>query len=664
MLQGRTTAIEPVVSPERGVPPAAGSSNPEWRAIQRGMSNSSYRHFGAHLEVQNGVGGARFLVWAPDASEVCVIGDFNGWEHGKFFLNSSDSGNWWGFIPGVAAGDKYKYSIKTKSGAVLEKADPYGFYHELPPRTASIVWDIHDFQWKDDAWLKKRKETNWFEAPVSMYEVQLASWKRPWDGRRYHTYRELAPMLVDYVKDMGYTHVQLMPITEYPFDGSWGYQTVGYFSPTSRFGTPDDFQHFIDTLHQNDIGVFLDWVPGHFPTDAHSLGRFDGTALYEHEDPRMGFHPDWNTYIFNYGRHEVRNFLLSSARFWLDVYHIDGLRVDAVASMLYLDYSRSHGEWIPNKYGGRENIEAVKFLQDMNVSLHGEFQGVLTIAEESTSWPGVTRPVYDGGLGFDLKWDMGWMNDTLRYLSREAVHRQFHQNELSFRSLYQFTENFCLPLSHDEVVHGKSSLLSKMPGDRWQQFANLRLLYTYQNTTPGKSLLFMGGELGQWTEWNHDSQLDWELLKYPDHAGVQACLRDLNKLIREEPALHEQDCNSAGFSWISADDSTNSIYAWCRYSKNRDDVVLVVMNMTPVPRMEYSVGVPVAGAWKEIFNSDAKGYGGSDVGNGGVLTTEPVGMNWQEQSLVLTLPPLGAIVLKAVPDVAPVSAATRPAAKS
>lgn len=653
MLKGRAITDDAVPDSGRTLPPAGrpnsvNDSHPEWRAIERGMSNSSYRHFGAHLEVQNGVAGARFLVWAPDAQEVCVIGDFNGWQHGKYFLNSSDSGNWWGFIPGVAAGDKYKYSVKARSGAILEKADPYGFYHEVPPNTASIIWDVTQFQWGDDAWMKRRRETNWFESPVLMYEVQLASWKRPWDGRRYHTYRELAPMLVDYVKDMGYTHVQLMPITEYPFDGSWGYQTVGYFSPTSRFGSPDDFQHFVDYLHQNDIGVFLDWVPGHFPTDSHSLGRFDGTALYEHEDPRQGFHPDWNTYIFNYGRFEVRNFLLSSARFWLETYHIDGLRVDAVASMLYLDYSRSHGEWVPNKYGGRENIEAVKFLQDMNVSLHGEYPGILTIAEESTSWPGVTRPVYDGGLGFDFKWDMGWMNDTLRYLARQPVHRQFHQNELSFRSLYQFTENFCLPLSHDEVVHGKCSLLSKMPGDRWQQFANLRLLYAYQSTTPGKPLLFMGGELGQWTEWNHDSQLDWELLKYPEHAGVQACVRDLNRLVAAEPALHELDCNSAGFSWISADDATNSIYSFCRYSKDRSEVVLVVMNMTPVPRMEYTVGVPVAGAWKEIFNSDARMYGGSDVGNGGTVTTEPVGMNWQEQSLVLTLPPLGLVMLKSV----------------
>lgn len=647
MLQGRALTTDSAVQRPRGVPETTGTPNPEWRAIQRGMSNTSYLHFGAHLEAQSGVSGARFLVWAPDAREVCVIGDFNSWTHGEDYLNSSDSGNWWGFVPGVKKGDRYKFSIRTKVGDLLEKADPYGFSHEEPPRTASVIWDVTDFDWKDDAWLQKRKKTNWFESPISMYEVHLASWKRPWDGRKYHTYRELAEMLVEYVQEMGYTHVQLMPITEYPFDGSWGYQTVGYFSPTSRFGTPDDFQFFIDYLHQNDVGVLLDWVPGHFPTDAHSLGRFDGTALYEHEDPRQGFHPDWNTYIFNYGRMEVRNFLLSSARFWLDVYHIDGLRVDAVASMLYLDYSRSHGEWVPNKYGGRENIEAVKFLQDMNVALHGEFPGILTIAEESTSWPGVTRPVYDGGLGFSMKWDMGWMNDTLRYLSRETVHRQYHQNELSFRSLYQFTENFLMPLSHDEVVHGKKAILSKMPGDAWQQFANARLLYSYQYAAPGKKLLFMGGEIGQWTEWNHDSQLDWELLKYPEHAGLNRCLRDLNTLMRQEKALHELDCNSGGFSWVSADDATHSVYAWCRYSKDRSEVLLVVMNMTPVPRHEYAIGVPSAGQWKEIFNSDARIYGGTDVGNGGVVETELVPMNWQEQSLLLTLPPLGMIILKA-----------------
>jgi 1,4-alpha-glucan branching enzyme len=648
MLQGRTTSTPTSARFSRGIPQETGTTNPEWRAIQRGMSNTSYEHFGAHTESRDGVAGTRFLVWAPDAQEVCVIGDFNQWKHGAFFLNSSDSGNWYGFIPGVKAGDHYKYSLKARDGAMLEKADPYGFFHEQPPHTASIVWNVDDFQWNDDAWMVKRRQTNWLKSPLSTYEVHLASWKRPWDGRKYHTYRELAVMLVEYVKEMGYTHIQLMPITEYPFDGSWGYQSVGYFSPTSRFGTPDDFQYFVDYLHQHEVGVFIDWVPGHFPTDAHSLGRFDGTALYEHADPRKGFHPDWNTYIFNYGRFEVRNFLLSSARFWLDVYHIDGLRVDAVASMLYLDYSRSHGEWIPNQYGGRENIEAVKFLQDMNVAIHAEFPGALTIAEESTSWPGVSRPVYDGGLGFTMKWDMGWMNDTLRYLAREPVHRQFHQNELSFRSLYQFTENFVLPLSHDEVVHGKNSLLSKMPGDRWQQFANARLLYSYQFTASGKPLQFMGAEIGQWTEWNHDSQLDWELLKYDEHSGLQRCIKDLNRLKREHRAFHELDCNSAGFSWISADDGINSIYSWVRFSEDRKEAILVVMNMTPVPRMEYTVGVPIEGDWQEIFNSDARLYGGTDVGNGGLVSTDPVGMNWQKQSLLLTLPPLGLIALKSV----------------
>jgi 1,4-alpha-glucan branching enzyme len=495
--------------------------------------------------------------------------------------------------------------------------------------------------------MRRRRETNWFEQPISIYEVNLGSWRRPRDGRRYFNYRELAHQLVEYVQQMGYTHLQLMPITEYPFDGSWGYQATGYFAPTSRHGTPDDFQYFVDYCHQHGIGIFTDWVPAHFPTDGHALGRFDGTALYEHDDPRKGFHPDWNTFIYNFGRNEVRSFLLSSARFWIDTYHVDGLRVDAVASMLYLDYSRKHGEWVPNYHGGRENIEAIQFLKDLNSMVHGEFPGALMIAEESTAWGGVSRPVYHGGLGFTMKWDMGWMNDTLRYLRRDPVHRHHHQNELSFRMIYAFHENFVLPLSHDEVVHGKRSLLSQMPGDYWQKFANLRLMFGYQYTTPGKPLLFMGGEFGQWTEWNHDGELDWALLSFPKHDGLRRLIGDLNAMYRREPALHELDFDSAGFSWIQADDAANSTYAWVRHAKADREQVVVVLNMTPVPRHNYRVGVPRPGFYREILNSDASLYGGGNIGNAGGVQSEPTPMHGRQQSVSITLPPLGMLVLKA-----------------
>lgn len=621
-----------------------------------GMNCALYEGMGAHLQNRDGVDGCHFAVWAPNAREVCVVNDANGWQHGAFYLNGSDGGVWHGFIPGMTQGETYKFSIRTQEGNLLEKADPFAFACELRPKTASIVYDLSDFQWNDDDWMTRRKSTNWLTAPVNTYEVHLGSWKRPWDKRTYLTYDELADHLIPYVKDLGFTHIQLMPITEYPFDGSWGYQCTQYFAPTSRYGTPHDFQRFVDRCHREDLAVLLDWVPGHFPTDAHALARFDGTAIYEHADPRQGYHPDWNTYIFNYGRNEVRDFLLSSARFWLDQYHVDGIRVDAVASMLYLDYSRNEGEWVPNQFGGRENLEAIQFLKDMNTALHAEFPGVLTVAEESTSWPGVSKPVYDGGLGFNMKWDMGWMNDTLRYMKHEPVHRQYHQNELSFRMVYAFHEHFMLPLSHDEVVHGKGSLIDQMPGDDWQKFANLRLLYGYQYTTPGKPLLFMGDEIAQWKEWNHDSQLAWELLQHGPHEGIQAWVRDLNKATIEMPPLHQRDSEETGFRWIQADDAANSTYAWCRFADGvaenvdaedaDDDALVVVLNFTPVPREDYRIGVPYAGRYVEVLNSDMVHYGGTGVGNAKPLEAEKVTMHGFDYSVAMTMPPLGMIVLK------------------
>ena len=609
-----------------------------------GMEHKLYGRLGAHVETRDGVSGVRFAVWAPNATEVCVLTDGNGWQHGHDWLNSSDSGVWSGFIPGAGPGTTYKYSVRTQSGELLTKADPLAFYCELPPKTASIVHDLNQYQWADGDWMAQRAQTNYLEQPVSIYEVQLASWKRPWGGRRYHTYRELAEQLVSYVTELGYTHIELMPMAEYPFDGSWGYQVTGYFAPTSRFGSPDDFRWFVDYCHQHGVGVIIDWVPAHFPTDPHGLARFDGTALYEHEDERKGFHPDWNTYIFNYGRHEVREFLYESGRFWLDQYHVDGLRVDAVASMLYLDYSREEGEWVPNQFGGRENLEAVDFLKDFNTKVHGEFPGVLTIAEESTSWGGVSKPVYDGGLGFSMKWDMGWMHDSLQYIGREPIHRQYHQNELSFRSLYAFSENFVLPLSHDEVVHGKGSLIRRMPGDDWQKFANLRLLFGYQYTMPGKKLLFMGGEFGQFDEWDHEGEIDWSLLGFPFNDGVKKLIGDLNRLYRDYPALHELDSSPEGFSWIEADDAANSIYSFCRYARNGQTIV-VAINFTPVVRYDYQIGVPYAGQYVELLNSDSELYEGSNVGNLGVLTATDEPSHGRDHRLKLNLPPLGMVIL-------------------
>ncbi len=595
-----------------------------------------YRFLGAHLVD----GGVRFAVWAPNAVEVSVVSDGNGWTHGRDWLNGSSSGVWSGVVKGAIPGTRYKYSIKTKHGQIIEKADPYAFYAELRPGTASVIWSLRDFQWNDAEWIKRRDETKWLEAPVSAYEVHPGSWKCPNDGRRYHNYRELAHLLAEYVLEAGYTHVQLMPITEHPFDGSWGYQTTGYFAPTSRFGKPHDFQYFVDYMHQQGIGVLLDWVPGHFPTDGHGLAQFDGTHLFEHADPRQGYHPDWNTLIFNYGRREVSEFLLSSARFWCDVYHLDGLRVDAVASMLYLDYSRESHEWIPNRHGGRENLEAIDFLRDFNTVLHAEFPGILTVAEESTAWPGVSRPVYDGGLGFTMKWDMGWMNDTLRFMRRDPIHRTWHLNDLTFRGVYAFSENFMLPLSHDEVVHGKKALLNQMSGDEWQKFANLRLLFGYQFAMSGKKLQFMGCEIGQWDEWNHDGEIDWILRQFDTHEGVRRLVCDLNRMYREYPALHASDAKAEGFTWVVGDDTTNCVLAFIRQTIDKSQQILAIANLTPAPRDSYRIGVPAAGFYKEILNSDAEWYGGSGLGNIGGVKSEAISSHGYKNSIEIGLPPL------------------------
>ncbi len=610
------------------------------------MNSTLYRHLGAHLDVVDGVAGARFNVWAPNAREVCVLCDDNYWAHGRSYLNSSDNGVWWGFVPGIGQGDAYKFSIRTPSGHVVQKADPYAFFSEVPPKSASVVYDISGYAWQDETWMRRREATNWYEQPVSIYEVHLGSWKRPKDGRQYFTYRELAPLLVDYVQQLGYSHIELMPIIEHPFDGSWGYQATGYFAPTSRFGTPHDFMYFVDYCHQAGIGVILDWVPAHFPTDGHSLAAFDGTCCYEHADPRQGFHPDWGTLIFNYGRIEIRDFLLSSARFWLDEYHVDGLRVDAVASMLYLDYSRKPGEWIPNAFGGRENLEAIQFLKDMNTHLYQEFPGILMVAEESTAWGGVSRPVYTGGLGFGMKWDMGWMHDTLTYMRKDPIHRRHHHNEITFRMLYAFNENFVLPLSHDEVVHEKGSLLRQMPGDEWRKFANLRLLFAFMYAQPGKKLLFMGNEIAQWDEWNHEGSIDWHLLEHAPHEGVRRLVADLNRVYRAETALHGKDFDPAGFEWIDAGDSEQSCLSFLRHGGAGAPPVAIVLNFTPVPRTGYRVGVPHAGHWREILNTDAKEYGGSGLGNRGGVEAGPAPFHGRASSVLLDLPPLGAVFLR------------------
>ncbi len=609
----------------------------------------AYEKMGAHPTMRDGVPGTHFAVWAPNARHVSVVGDFNDWETGRHPLKPRGvSGIWEGFIPRVGVGALYKYTILSQFGNYyVTKADPYGFASEIRPQTASKVWELGGYTWNDADWMSRRKQAHGLGAPISIYEVHLGSWMRvPEEGNRWLTYRELATRLADYVANMGYTHVELLPITEHPLDASWGYQTVGYFAPTSRFGTPQDFMAFVDALHQRGIGVILDWVPAHFPRDEHGLGYFDGTHLYEHADPRLREHQDWGTFIFNYGRREIGNFLISNALFWLDKYHIDGLRVDAVASMLYLDYSRKPGEWLPNRFGGRENLEAIDFLRRLNERVYAEYPDVITVAEESTAWPSVSRPTYTGGLGFGFKWDMGWMHDTLHYLARNPIHRKYHHNELTFRMLYAFTENYLLPLSHDEVVHGKQSLLSKMPGDEWQRFANLRLLHGLMYAQPGKKLLFMGGEFGQWNEWNYATSLDWHLLQWQPHQGVQCWVRDLNAAYRREPALHELDCDGAGFEWIDANDYEGSLYSFVRKARDSEDQILVVLNMTPVVRGGYRIGVPHGGRWDEILNSDAPIYGGSGQGNLGGVEAQEVEAHGRPFSLSVTLPPLGMVMFK------------------
>jgi len=616
--------------------------------IGEGTHYKKYEKLGAHLKEVNGVKGVHFAVWAPNADGVRVIGDFNGWDgsnHKMRMLGSS--GIWEIFIPVLSEGEIYKFLVQSKNGDLLEKADPYAFYSEIRPKSASIVYNIDGYAWNDDKWMAEREHYNALDAPMAMYEVHLGSWMRvPEEGNRYLTYKELAQELTEYVKDMGYTHIQLMPVTEHPLDASWGYQTIGYFAPTSRFGKPEDFMYFVDYLHQNGIGVLLDWVPAHFPKDGHGLARFDGTCLYEHEDPRKGEHQDWGTLIFNYGRNEVRNFLISNALFWLDKYHIDGLRVDAVASMIYLDYSRQPGEWIPNQYGGNENLEAIDFLKRFNEVVHSTHPGVLTIAEESTAWTGVSRPTYLGGLGFSLKWNMGWMNDTLRYFSKDPIYRKYEHDNLTFSLIYAFTENFVLVLSHDEVVHGKRSLLDKMPGDFPQRFANLRAMYGYMYGHPGKKLLFMGGEIGQWWEWNHDESIHWHLLQYESHQGLQRFVKDMNMLYKSDPALYEVDFDYHGFEWIDFHDAEGSIISFVRRGKNPEEFLVFVYNFTPVVRMDYRVGVPNGGFYKEAMNSDSGSYWGGNIGNFGGLTAEAVPCHGRPFSLSMVLPPLGMVIMK------------------
>jgi len=607
-----------------------------------------YEKLGAHLVIHDGVKGVCFAVWAPDAERVFVVGDFNGWNKNSHALRPrGQSGVWEGFVPNLDKGAAYKYHIHSRFGGYrVDKSDPFAFFCEVSPKTASIVWDV-DYGWQDQIWMTSRGEHNRAEAPMTIYEVHLGSWMRASEeGNRPLTYRELASKLPPYVKGMGFTHVELLPVMEHPFYGSWGYQSLGYFAPTSRYGTPQDFMFLVDCLHQHGIAVILDWVPSHFPSDEHGLAFFDGTHLYEHADPQQGIHPDWKSYIFNYGRDEVRSFLISSGLFWLERYHADGLRVDAVASMLYLDYGREEGEWIPNKYGGNENIEAILFLRRLNEDVYKRYPQVQTMAEESTAWPMVSRPTYVGGLGFGMKWDMGWMHDTLVYMSKDPLYRTYHHDKLTFRMLYAFHENFILPLSHDEVVHGKGSLLGKMPGDDWQKFANLRLLYGYMYAQPGKKLLFMGGEFGQRNEWYHETSLDWHLLEYPLHAGLQRWVGDLNQTYRREPALHELDFDPSGFEWIDCNDSMQSTVSLMRKGRSSRDLIIMVCNYTPVPRFDYRVGAPEGGVWREILNSDAENYGGSGIGNLGQIEASPVAHHGRPCTLTITLPPLAIVYFK------------------
>jgi 1,4-alpha-glucan branching enzyme len=618
--------------------------------FNEGRHHHAYQFLGAREHQVEGTTGILFAVWAPNAERVSVVGDFNAWDGRCHPMRVRGGGLWELFLPDLEPGRLYKYEIRNRhSGEIFLKSDPFGRLYELRPGTASVITGPSQHRWSDETWMEQRPHRDWQHSPMSVYEVHLNSWRRDMEGE-FLSYRELALQLVDYVKEMGFTHIELLPITEHPFDLSWGYQATGYFAPTSRFGTPDDFRFFVDHCHQNDIGVLLDWVPAHFPKDAHGLAWFDGTPLFEHEDPRLGEHLDWSTLIYNFGRNEIKSFLISSAVFWLEEMHIDGLRVDAVASMLYLDYSRNEGEWIANKYGGRENLEAIDFLRELNVAVHEHCPGILMIAEESTSWPQVSRPTYLGGLGFDLKWNMGWMNDTLQFMSHEPIHRKYHHDMLTFSMLYAFTENFLLPFSHDEVVHGKQSMLHKMPGDEWQKHANLRALYTYQFTHPGKKLMFMGIEFGQGSEWNSAGVLDWYVLDYPVHQGIQRLTRDLCQLYRSTPALYRYEFDWQGFEWIDCNDAEQSIISFMRKGKG-EEIAIVIVNLTPVPRENYRIGVPLTGHYREVFNSDSQFYGGSNMGNGpeALETEEKPWMN-RPCSLSLVLPPLASLVFTYVAD--------------
>ncbi len=624
-----------------------------------------YEKLGSHIIQVDGQWGTYFAVWAPNANSVSVIGNFNNWDRNSHQLSSrwDHSGIWEGFIPGLGKGSLYKYHIHAKDGRHLEKGDPFAMFCEIPPNTASIVWELN-YDWQDQKWLENRKNTSGLDKPFSVYEVHLGSWKKKMGGMESLSYRELADELVNYVKEMGFTHIELLPVMEHPYFPSWGYQITGYFAPTSRFGTPEDYMYLMDKFHQAGIGVILDWVPSHFPTDAHGLADFDGTHLYEHADPRKGFHPDWKSAIFNYGRNEVRSFLISNALFWLDLYHADGLRVDAVASMLYLDYSREEGQWIPNHHGGNENLEAISLLREFNEMVYQEYPDAVTIAEESTAWSGVSRPTYTGGLGFSQKWMMGWMHDTLNYFKNDPIHRRYHHNEITFSLVYAYSENFMLPLSHDEVVHGKGSLIQRMPGDEWQRFANLRLLFGYMFTHPGTKLLFMGGEFGQTSEWSIETGLEWNLLEYKYHRDLQQWVKALNEFYKTHPALFEKQFDPDGFEWIDLGDHENSSLSYVRKGNNEDDTIIVICNFTPVVRQHYRIGLPGAGTWKEILNSDSKDFGGTGLNHNAKLKTEKEPWHGRPQSLVLTLPPLGIVVLGKAKKKPPVAKQTTTAKKT
>ncbi len=620
--------------------------------FNEGNHHQIYEKLGAHIRffdyADSKLGGISFGVWAPNAKRVSVVGDFNGWDGRRHVMRSlGNSGIWEIFIPGLQTGQNYKFEIKMQSGVLIEKADPYAFYAEVRPKTASKIYDLSGYEWKDESWLHNRAGKDWKREPVSIFECHLGSFMRKLEeGNRFMTYRELAPLIVDYVKKLGYTHVELLPVTEHPLDMSWGYQVTGYFAPTSRFGSPKDFMYFVDYLHQENIGVILDWVPAHFPKDGHGLAQFDGTALYEHSDPRQGEHKDWATLIFNFGRNEVKNFLISSALFWFEKYHIDGIRVDAVASMLYLDYSRKAGEWVPNRYGGRENLEAIEFLKYLNSISQEKHPGIMTIAEESTAFAGVSKPCSEGGLGFTFKWNMGWMNDTLTYFQKDPIYRKYHHNNLTFPLIYAFHEHFIYVMSHDEVVHGKGNLINKMPGDFWQKFANLRLLFSMMWAMPGKKLLFQGTDFGQWNEWNSNQSLDWHLLEFDSHSGVQRLIAHLNHLYRTEPSLFQKDCDSSGFEWIDFQDGESSIISWVRKGDSHDDLTIYVANFTPVPRFGFRLGVPREGFYKEILNSDSEMYFGSNIGNFGGRWSEPQEWMYRSHSIVIDLPPLSLVGFK------------------